>query len=131
MPLYWPKRVLSSLTPPTPASKVLSGRVCRLISSSRSSAQAALAASTAAARAVRRNSSLAPEGAFIGDVPRVVGAVDVGVAVEARARQRDADAARVRARRSARHAGDGAAVAGRLVARLAQERRAHLEQVVV
>src|SRR5436190_20737305 len=72
-----------------------------------------------------------PKGAFIGRIPRVVGAVDVGMAIQARARERDADAARGGAVRAAGNAGDAAAVAGRLVAALAQERRAHLEQVVV
>src|SRR6185295_14939193 len=97
MPLYWPKRVFASSTKPTPTSILLSGRVCFLISSSRSSAHAPVAASTAAANAVRRRSSLAPEGALIGRVARIVGAVDIGVAVHARAGERDADAGRGRA----------------------------------
>src|SRR6185436_3710291 len=111
MPLYCPKRVLALSTTPKPASTVLSGLVCFLISSSRSSAHAADAASTAAAIAVRRSSSLAPEGALIGRIPRVVGAVNVGVAVQARARERDADAGRGRAVRAAGDAGEAAAVA--------------------
>src|SRR5262245_11515632 len=129
MPLYWPKRVLALSTKPAPASTKLSGRVCRLISSSRSSAQAVPAARTAAAIAVRRNS--APERALIGHILRVVGAVDVGVAVRAAARQCDADAGGGRAVRAAGDAGEAAAMAGRLVAGLAQERLTHLEQVVV
>src|SRR6476646_8014133 len=116
MPLYCPKRVLSSETKPRPTLTSLSGRLRRAISSSRSSAQAVPAVASAAAIAVRRN--LPPERAFIGDVPRVVGAVDVGVAIEAGARQRDADAARVRAARAAGDARHVAAVAGRLVAAL-------------
>src|SRR5215510_6439102 len=107
----------------------LSGRLSLAISLSRSSARAAPAASTAAAIAVRRNS--APERALIGDVLRVVGAVDVGVAVHAAARERDADAGRGRAVRAAGDAGKAAAVAGRLMAGLAEERRANFEQVVV
>src|SRR6185436_17827882 len=47
------------------------------------------------------------------------------------ARERDADAGRGRAVRTAGDAGEAAAVAGRLVAGLAEERRAHLEQVDV
>src|SRR5438045_6429625 len=84
--------------------------------------------------AVRRSETprtSTPKGALIGRIPRVVGAVDVGVAIHARARQRDADATRGRAVRAAGDPGDAAAVAGRLVAALAEERRAHLEQVVV
>src|SRR6185295_606055 len=131
MPLYWPKRVFASSTKPTPTSILLSGRVCFLISSSRSSAHAPVAASTAAANAVRRRSSLAPEGALIGRVARIVGAVDIGVAVHARAGERDADAGRGRAVRAAGDAGEAAAVTGRLVAALAEERRAGLEQAVV
>src|SRR6185503_7630787 len=129
MPLYWPKRVLSFETQPAPTLTSLAGFFSAAICSSRSSAQAAVAAASAAAIAVRRSSP--PERALIGTVPRVVGAVDVGVAVEAGARQRDADAARIRAVRAAGDAGDVAAVAGRLVALLAEERRARLQQVVV
>src|SRR5262245_4740256 len=128
-PLYWPKRVLSSDTEPAPMLTSLSGFTRRAISSSRSSPHAAPAARNAAAIAVNRNSP--PERALIGHVLRVVGAVDVGVAVHAAARERDVDLARARGVRAAGDAGDGAAVAGRLVAALAEERRAHLEQVVV
>src|ERR1044071_9807477 len=98
-----------------PASTWLSGRFIAAIWSSRSSPQAAEAAAIAAAMAVRRSGSLTPEGAFIGDIPWVVGAVDVGVAVEARAGERDADAARVRSVRAAGDAGNVAAMAGRFV----------------
>src|SRR4051812_6100932 len=131
MPLYWPKRVLSSLTYPAPNSAWLSGRVCLRISSSVSSAHATPEARTAAAIAVRRNSRLAPESSFIGGIPRVVRAVDVGVAIHASAGEGDAYTARGGAVRAAGDAGDAAAMAGRLVAGLTQERRTHLEEVVV
>src|SRR5690242_4232432 len=96
MPLYWPKRVLSSDTAPTPTLAWLPGWVSRAISSSRSSASAgrpkaaSAAAITVSLSATPRRS--APERAFIGDVLRIVGAVNVGVAVQARARHGDADA---------------------------------------
>src|SRR5690349_23112590 len=96
--------------------------------SSPSCAQSGLhAANAASASALRRK--LPPERALIGDVLRVVRAVDVRVAVQAAARERDADAGARAA--GAGHAGGAAAVAGRLVALLAEERRARLQQVVV
>src|SRR5262249_36102734 len=64
-----------------------------------------------------------PERPLGADVGRVVGAVDVGVAVQAAARRR------VGAGAGAGERSDVAAVAGRLVALLAQHRLAHLEQV--
>src|SRR5689334_3247673 len=93
--------------------------------SSPSCAQSGLhAANAASASALRRR--LPPEGALIGDVLRVVRAVDVRVAIEAAAREGDADA-RARAA-GAGHARSAAAMAGRLVALLAEERRARLQQ---
>src|SRR6266850_5312619 len=65
---------------------------------------------------LRRRST--PERPLVADVGRVIGAVDVGVAVQAAARER------VGAGAGAGERGDVAAVAGRLVALLAQERLA-------
>src|SRR5262249_12540747 len=66
---------------------------------------------------------LTPERPFVGKIGGIVRTVDVGVAVQAAARER------VGAGAGAGKVGDVAAVASRLVALLAQHRRAHLEQV--
>src|SRR5438270_9982446 len=89
----------------------------------------AAAAITAAARANALRLKLPPERALIGDVLRVVRAVDTRVAIQAAARERDADAGARAA--GAGHAGGAAAVARRLMALLAEERRARLQKVVV
>src|SRR3954465_16079033 len=70
---------------------------------------------------LRRRST--PERPFVGKIGRIVRAVDVGVAVQAAARER------VRAGAGAGERGDIAAVAGRLVALLAEERLALFEEV--
>src|SRR5688572_3645895 len=100
-----------------------------------SAAAAGNAAMTAMLAAERRNKSrcfiarnasaaaLTPERAFIGNVRGVVRAMDVRVAVQASARER------VGSRAGERGVPDGAAMARRLVALLAQERRAGLQQV--
>src|SRR5687767_4639195 len=124
MPLYCPKRRLSFDTTPAPARTSLEGRHGAAISSSCAQAPAAQSSPPLS------RTDLAAECAFIGAVDRVVGAVDVGVAVEAAARQeigRGAPAGGALRAGKARHV---AAVAGRLVALLAQVRRAHAQQVV-
>src|SRR4051812_31583144 len=105
-----------------PAPKIASGAVISSPSAAHNEPHAAIAATAIALH-------LAPEGAFIGEVLRVVGPVDVRVAVQAAARERDTGAGARAAR--PRQAGGAAAVAGRLVALLAQERRACLQEVVV
>src|SRR5688572_1073908 len=90
-----------------------------------------IAANTAAVKVVSRKVSmidllaraLASERAFVGNVRRIVGAVDVGVAIQAAPRHC------VGARAGAGQGGDIAPVAGRLVALLAQERLTRLKQI--
>src|SRR6185295_13097038 len=72
---------------------------------------------------VRLRCRSTPERPLVGKIGRVVRAVDIGVAVQAAARER------VGAGAGARERGDVAAVAGGLVALLAQERLAKLEEV--
>src|SRR5689334_6890937 len=113
-----------------PASTVLFGVTSRATSSSPSAACAVPQAASAAATAAHSR-CLTTECALIGHFPWVVRAVDVGMAVQAGAGLRDADAARIGPGRAAGDAGGTTAVAGRLVALLAQPGRARLQQVVV
>src|ERR1044071_1737341 len=71
----------------------------------------------------RRPPGSTPERPLVADVGGVIGAVDVGMAVQAAARER------VRASAGAGEVREGTAVAGRLMALLAQHGLAHLEQV--
>src|SRR4051812_22982332 len=72
---------------------------------------------------VRLRRCSTPERPLVADVGRVVGAVDIGVAVQAAARQR------VRAGAGPGKRGEVAAMAGGLVALLAKHRLAQLQQV--
>src|ERR1051326_6654349 len=71
----------------------------------------------------RRPPGSTPERPLVADVGGVIGAVDVGMAVQAAARER------VRASAGAGEVREVTAVAGRLMALLAQHGLAHLEQV--
>src|SRR4029079_3899024 len=75
--------------------------------------------------------ALSPERAFVGDVGRVVRAVDVRVAVQAAPREQVGSRAPARRVLRAGEACLVAAMARRLVALLAQERRPLPQQVVV
>src|SRR5690242_7618120 len=135
-----------------PNSTTLSGVVSALISSAvesssvaASSAGATFAAASSAdiagtARpannsAVRASNPLrgllvfmgpsAPQRPLVGDIGRVVGAMDVGMAVHATA----SDGVLVGAEAGTRSAGHGAAMARRLMAGLAEERRALAQHV--
>src|SRR5882762_7589986 len=130
MPLYSPDRRPSFGMSPTPRLTELAS-VLRAEGASGSTCWARAlpnAASIAAAIPVILSAAcvfmvLSPEGPLVVEVGRVVRAVDVGVAVQAAARDRVRGGARAGERAG------GAAVARRLVALLAQEGLADLEQV--
>src|SRR5688572_9896896 len=133
-PLYWPKRRLSSETAPAPMLAQLEGFVSACSSASCAAtppATSSPAPSPVAANAFVRASMSPPERALVRAVERIVRAVDVGVAVEAAARQEVGRGAAACGVLRADQARDVAAVAGRLVALLAQVRRPLPQQVVV
>src|SRR5437899_283376 len=132
MPLYSPKRRPSFGVSPTPRLTEFASVLSAEGASGSTCWARALpnAASIAAAIPVILSAAcvfmvLSPESPLVVEVGRVVRAVDVGVAVHAAARDRVRGGAR-----AGKRAG-GAAVARRLVALLAEERLAQLEQVRV
>src|SRR5215831_8790444 len=133
MPLYSPNRGPLLVAYPSPTPSAFASRCIESDTSGSAARTGPIAASRATAIAVILKglglmfcrSPSASERPLASVVAGVVGPVDVLMAVHAAARER------VGAGTGACEVRDVAAVAGRLVAFLAQERRAHLEQVGV